>query len=228
MLIFTKPRTYTITANTLHYYKLDGGSKDATGNNDGTDTNCSYSINFGINNQGVKLSGSSKIDCGTATNMNVGTTGSLTFIAWFKADATGYATGGWQGIVTKRGTGSGPNCYVYYTGGAPPSTRVIYADGGGTAGIVGNINFSVNTWNMGTWIYDRSGGRLRLYLNGVACGSVAFGATTLTDSTSNLYIGSGSASAEFFTGYLDEVIIENRAWSETEILYHYNKWKPFF
>jgi hypothetical protein len=149
------------------------------------------------------------INFGNNSVFNVGTTGSLSIDILFKTiDTTG-------ALVTKR-LGSGPQVYVF--------SNKLYADGGGTAGVSSANNVNNNRWTRGTVVYDRASSLLRLYVNGVADNTTAFGATTLTD-TSDLYLGTALLGSgvphDFYTGSIAEVLIYPKALSTTEISQNY-------
>jgi hypothetical protein len=148
------------------------------------------------------------IDFGTNSVFNVGTTGSLSIDVLFKTtDFIG-------ALVTKR-LGSGPQVYVY--------SNKLYADGGGTAGVYSANNVNNNRWTRGTVVYDRASSLLRLYVNGVADNTIAFGSTTLTDS-GNLYLGAASFAGypyDFYTGSIAETLIYPKALTAAEVAQNY-------
>ena len=149
------------------------------------------------------------INFGTNSVFNVGTTGSLSVDVLFKTTGT---TGA---LVTKR-LGSGPQVYVL--------SSKFYADGGGTAGVSSANNVNNNRWNKGTAIFDRASSLLRLFVNGVADNTTAFGSTTLTD-TSDLYLGTAllgtSIPHDFYTGSIAEVLIYPKALTAAEVAQNY-------
>jgi hypothetical protein len=149
------------------------------------------------------------INFGNNSTFNVGTTGSLSIDILFKTtDTTG-------ALVTKR-LGSGPQVYV--------NGSKFYADGGGTAGVSSANNVNNNRWNKGTAIFDRASSLLRLYVNGVADNTTAFGSTTLTD-TSDLYLGTALLGTgiphDFYTGSIAEVLIYPKALTAAEVAQNY-------
>ena len=149
------------------------------------------------------------INFGNNSTFNVGTTGSLSIDILFKTtDTTG-------ALVTKR-LGSGPQVYVY--------SSKFYADGGGTAGVSSANNVNNNRWNKGTAIFDRASSLLRLFVNGVADNTTAFGSTTLTD-TSDLYLGTALLGSgvpqDFYTGSIAEVLIYPKALTAAEVAQNY-------
>ena len=77
----------------------------------------------------------------------------------------------------------------------------------------------------------RSGESLELYINGVkdpnpTVTNVGVGVNSDVDSVADIYIASEAGSYNFWNGIVDEVKIYNRALSEEEARYHYNRGGP--
>ena len=154
------------------------------------------------------------VDCGTDSSLDFGV-GSATISAWFKTTNTVGA------LCTKRAS-TGFQLYVF-------SGR-LYADGAGTpTGGYSTSNVNTNTWKHGVVVYDRSGGLIRLYVNGVADGTTALGGTTLTDvGRCNIGRANLGAPGDYFNGSISTVQIYNRALSAQEVLQNYNATKTRF
>ncbi|HAS92260.1 MAG TPA: hypothetical protein DCS12_08525 [Clostridiales bacterium] len=115
------------------------------------------------------------------------------------------------------------------------------------SGSSGGILFATNglkiRWNYGAWfteglsdylsqsqlsngvwyhvIFQRDGNNLKTYLNGSQLGSTT--ATTVSNipTTGSIYLSRSPENNYFYKGALDEVIIENVAWSAEKIKKYY-------
>lgn len=79
--------------------------------------------------------------------------------------------------------------------------------------LVANTNIPLNQWTHVSYVYD--GTAFTIYING-AIDSISV-VTTPYYEKRNLYLGSGYNSNDYFKGRMDDVLIFNRALSETEI-----------
>ena len=196
---------------------LNGNSNDSSSSgNNGVDTNITYvDGKFG---KCASFNGSSSgINCGTNASLDFGT-GSFSFGGWIKA-STGTS---WRCIMSKRHqAGTGFQCYK-------DNAHHFFFDGIGTPGVSGSKVIDDGAWHFVMVVADRANSLLRLYVDGSPDGTVALGATTATD-TSPMYIGrSGMNTVDYFNGEIDEVIIENRAWSAEEVKKDYTQSRGFF
>ena len=197
------------------YWRLDGNANDVTGVNNGTAMNVTYAQ--GIINQCGQFS-TSYVNCGTNSSLNFGT-GSVTISAWVQTtNTTSYIC-----ICSKRHTGgSGFNCYV--------GANYAYADGGGTNGVFTGTAKAISDglWHNIVFVYDRPGGKLRIYVDGVANGYTNFGSTTLND-TSPLLIGkTGMNTNDYFIGNIDIVIVYSTVLTPAQIKNQYALYKGFY
>ncbi|MDD2666872.1 MAG: DUF2341 domain-containing protein [Methanocellales archaeon] len=98
---------------------------------------------------------------------------------------------------------------------------IIYKPGGGTI-TVGSGENKTNTgaWSHLAFTYDKTAGKMRLYLNGTDAGSKSYSGNIRT-SNIDLLMGCDDSLAYFFDGAIDEVRIYNRALSPEEIRMHY-------
>lgn len=149
--------------------------------------------------------------------------GSFTFNVWFYPTtvaptfADAYFHTDWSG--------SGKN-YILWQENA----TLAFLNGNGSTlqdTVIKGGTVVVNTWQMAT--FTRSGALISIYLNGhlvnSATGSYSGGTTA-----NNIFIGADSAaSAGYgFGGNLDEVIIENVAWSAAKVKQYYTFTKGRF
>lgn len=83
-----------------------------------------------------------------------------------------------------------------------------------------NVTVPTNTWSNLLFTYD--GSKLKLYFNGNfvnetnATGNISYGSNRELRSTSN-----STNLGQYYTGAVDETIIENRAWSAEEVKKYY-------
>ena len=87
-------------------------------------------------------------------------------------------------------------------------------DIGGERNAVGSAALPLNAWSHLAATYD--GAVVRLFVNGVQAGSLAF-AGSMAASTGSLRLGGNSVWGEWFAGLIDEVRVYNRALSASEI-----------
>jgi len=156
------------------------------------------------------------VDAGSSANLDI--TSAITVEAWVKPNTN---TGQ---IVSKRNStvGSSYQFLILSSGKARFSFWVSSSEK-----IVDSLStISLNTWSHLVGTYN--GSVITFYINGVLDN------TTVTSGSIDSYptvstrigaVGSGF-STYYFNGLIDEVRIYNRALSETEIRYHYNRGGP--
>ena len=149
-------------------------------------------------------------DYGTTRNLTTLEMGnrSITIGAWFRtSDSTG-------AIVTKRGTGSGYQHYIY--GGK------LYADGYSTStGVFSASTINNNTIRYGVVVFDYLNTTIRLYVNGVADNTASL-ASGGNDTSAYFNIARSQQYTDFFAGTIYSIQVYNRALSATEILNNFN------
>lgn len=196
-----------LPSSTKLYMPLNGNSVDISGSgNHGTDTAITYvGGKFG---QGARFNGSSSIitfnDCPQTGN------GAFTVSGWFNSSSLAS-----RQCVASFGTGStsqGITCDI--------DSSKLYADFYGSTSVVGTVVLKPNTFYYATYTWD--GTNIRLYLNGKLDGTSA-------NTSANIVDGSGAIGRAFwiaqnpFNGILDEIVLENRAWTAQEISLYYRK-----
>jgi hypothetical protein len=205
---------YLDAANYQSYVSGSTTWRDLSGNNNSGSLVNGPTYNSG-NAGSIVFDGTNDyVNCGTNSSLDFGT-GSATIGAWFKTSNNVGA------LCTKR-QGTGFQLYVF-------SGR-LYADGAGTpTGVYSTANVNTNIWKYGVVVYDRSGGLIRLYVNGNADGTTALGGTTLTDTGScNIGRATLGAPGDYFNGIISQVSVYNRALSASEVLQNYNATKGRF
>jgi hypothetical protein len=150
-------------------------------------------------------------DYGTVRNLTTLEMGnrSITIGAWFRTtDSTG-------AIVTKRGTGSGYQLYIYGSG-------KLYADGYSTStGVYSASAINNNTIKYGVIVFDYLNTTMRLYVNGVADNTASL-ASGGNDTSAYFNIARSQQYTDFFAGTIYSIQVYNRALSATEILNNFN------
>jgi hypothetical protein len=149
-------------------------------------------------------------DYGTARNLTTLEMGnrSITIGAWFRTTDTNGA------IVTKRGTGSGYQLYIY--------TGKLYGDGYSTStGVFSASTINNNTIRYGVIVFDYLNTTIRLYVNGVADNTASLAAGG-NDTNAYFNIARSQQYTDFFAGTIYSIQVYNRALSATEILNNFN------
>jgi len=101
--------------------------------------------------------------------------------------------------------------------------EVYLSASGGNINSVNFGNFSSNTWNFASYVWDGSTKTITCYINAVNAGSQSNTNMTNTfESGSNLYIGARPVSSSYFSGNISQVSIYNRALSAAEVQQNYN------
>jgi hypothetical protein len=133
---------------------------------------------------------------------------SITIGAWFRT------TDGVGAIVTKRGTGSGYQLYIY--------TGKLYGDGYSTStGVFSASTINNNTIRYGVIVFDYINTTIRLYVNGVADNTASLAAGG-NDTNAYFNIARSQQYTDFFAGTIYSIQVYNRALSATEILNNFN------
>jgi len=221
------------TANTQGLYHFDGNANDASGNGNNQTVNGAV-LDNGRFGQGYNLNGSSDY-MGITLPANL-KTANFSCGCWVKIDVNDS-----QNIMvalTPRGAGGIGSGWYSYTSNAG---KLVISIGENAPWISTTGNTVLST---GIWYFLGSsfnGTNLNVYLNGNLDNSSAPGGSIYwTDSgagnypdPAQFYIGAGKSNtlgggatvpdSGFFNGVIDEVIIENRAWSAEEWKAKYNK-----
>jgi fibronectin type 3 domain-containing protein len=193
-------------------YAFDEGSgtttADRSGNNNtGTLSNTTWStagrfgnaLFFNGTNARVNVNDSSSLDL----------TSGMTLEAWVKPSVI---NANYQTTVLKEQPGDLAYALYANTGNGRPDTEA--AIGGSARTATGPSSLPTGTWSYLTATYD--GANLRLYVNGTQVVQQA-ASGLITTSTGALRIGGNAIWGEWFTGWIDEVRVYNRALSAGEI-----------
>lgn len=207
---------YTPNSSTKLLLHLNGNSTDSSGNsNNGTDTAITYSQANGKFGQGAGFNGSSsKI----ATTLNLGTVHTISFWLDYKNASDAVVIGGADNGVGRTDfcpyiDGSSSGSSIYYRPAIISAVSPVSVVHGGLSGMT-NITIV------------RNGTSVSFYKSGSQIGTTQ----TLSDNNSLTITNLGciNGNALFFNGNLDEVIIENRAWSASEVSKYYTMTKGRF
>ncbi len=163
-----------------------------------TTTQFGKALSFNGTNNWVTINDSASVDL---------TTG-MTLEAWVYPTSLN----GWKTVLMKEQTGFA-SYWLYANDDASRPANVVNV-GGTLRQLSAGSHLPTNTWTHLAATYD--GSTQKLYVNGVLVGSRSqTGAIAL--SSGALRIGGNSLWGEYFTGYIDEVRIYNRALSQAEI-----------
>lgn len=199
---------------------LNGSNADSSGNgNTGTDTSVTYSQSNGKLGQGAGFNGSSS-KIAIASNLGIDG-GNITISGWTKFTTL---TGRRCELASQLSATSKVGYYIETAVNEINFYRVrkgIAADG-----YKYTVSQSPGTWYHYALTYD--GTNVRGYVNGSLVGTAASSGNGSSVVTSGTYIGAEDGVSNFMNGSIDEVIIENVAWSSEKIKKYYTYTKGRF
>ena len=212
-----------ITKLLLH---LNGNSTDSSGNNNnGTDTNITYSLANGKFGQGAGFNGSSSF---ISVPNTIFTTTPITFSWWAN---TNNAISGM--ILTNR-NGAVIQWFRFlmnYNSGPATTTFGFSSRNSSYVGYDYTVTMTIPSgWNNFIVTINTGSNNVKTYLNGRLVGTGTLGSTDFYNSNARL-IGmmlDYGTSGEYYNGSLDELIFENRAWSAEEVKKYYTYSKGRF
>lgn len=200
----------TLLNGLVAYYKLDETSGttavDSTGTNNGT-------INGATINQIGKIGNSFYFD-GSGDQVNLGTTNSFsgnasrTYNIWFKVSSK--PSSPVVLIGQSDGTCSDSHFDLQLTG-----TYLYFHGCGAGNDFSGGITYSIDTWYMASVTHDSSTNVTKLWFNGSEVGTQTNSRNTSGSATT--YLAYEPRDNRYYSGYLDEVGIWDRALSQSEI-----------
>jgi hypothetical protein len=192
---------------------------DCGGDNPGTLKGAANTVAGGVHGRAGSFNGSACIDIPDAQTLH-GATG-LTLSAWIFPTQLDNANA--NGVISKRigmANQSEYNLYVW------TNDRVYVDLDGENNRFNGVTTIKNNAWTQLTMVFDGSkpeAQRVTTYVNGKIDITSSESSASLTAYTSALHVGCMPAptaappSMQYFTGQLDEVVIWNRALTDTEI-----------
>lgn len=155
----------------------------------------------------MKFNGSGMVSINDSASLDL--TGAMTLQAWVYPTAP---MSGWVSIVLKERSGGG--VYHLYSNGDASRPAAVVEVGGAEKILSAGGSLPLNTWSHLATTYD--GSTQKLYVNGVLVGS-RLQAGPIDVSGGALRLGGNLVWGEYFTGYIDEVRIYNRALSQADI-----------
>ena len=211
----------SLTAGQTYYYvvaALDTSSNQSAASNEASAVAPAV-------NRGLQLDGSSQyVTFGAAPGLDAS---SFTIELWFYQTAAGAptstGTGGLNAVplLSKgRAEAEGSNLDMNWFLGLDAATNKLAADLeegalGGTPGlnhpIIGNTVVTMNAWHHAAATYD--GTTWKLYLDGVADGTLTVGQPARSDSIQHAALGTAMTSAGAALGFFAGVVDEARVWS---------------
>lgn len=211
-----------LTDNLVAYYKLDGNSNDSVGSNNGTDTNITYSTDYGKINQGARFQGNGYIQLATGSTFDLSGT-ALGISCWVKVDtltdscyilsipsSSSYTFWGWAGF---RFNSNGKMHFAWYnTNGnwkeyTSPTNPDIMNDG-----------------KKHHIVLSYDGSNVKIYIDNSLFWTQAVTGTISFNSTVKLTIGARweNSYSNFYKGGVDEMCIRNDYFTTDEIAQLYN------
>lgn len=145
----------------------------------------------------------------------------FTISAWFKYTYDG----GYHSIIAK-GTGLGTSIGYRILIDNNGKFYVDASDGNTENFFTSNFTITSNEWTHVSFVRE-SLNTFKLYVNGVLDKTVIKNIGSVSNNY-NLYVGAQTNNSFFFTGTIGQVIINNKALTETEILQNYNAQKGRF
>lgn len=179
---------------------LNGNSNDSSSSgNNGTDSNITYGLAYGKLGQGASFNGSnSKL---LIVDNTFGWTTNGTVSLWIYTSSTNNRT-----IVFGNLADKGVNIQLF--------SSKIYARLSNEGFTNDPDNLPQNSWNLLTFTWEGTISR-KLYLNGVL--KVTKTSSLANPDDNGLKFGVTENDGTFFAGNLDEVIVENRAWTAEQV-----------
>lgn len=205
-----------ITKLLLH---LEGSSTDSSGNgNNGTDSNMSY-VNGKFGKCASFNGSSSKIS--VPSNM-LGGASAITISCWVNLanHASQILAGDGRTVFRDDDTDIILRASYGDTAGGDrgPEFGITTSSGFKSINVSPRTYISLNTWHNLIGVY--TGSNIYLYYDGNLISSTTH-TGSISSNGSAAFIGCSNGNAYFFNGLIEEVIIENRAWSAEEVKKRY-------
>lgn len=206
-------------------WHLNGNSYDSSGKgNHGADTSISYSLSDGKFGQGASLNGSSSkivLPTSIATSM-AGT--SFTVSGWVNLNSLAVS-----GMLFACGNTGENNSIISLGLTSAGNVEVINrnASAVGLANSSISVGMSTGVWYLWTWCCTTTNSKF--YLNGNLKDDTNFTANTPALNTCHLGVRQRLAGYDaYFGGKMDEFLVENYAWSASQVRKYYTYAKGWF
>jgi hypothetical protein len=205
--------------NPVAWYKLNGNAIDSsTYANHGTLVNSPSNVvdRTGVLGGALGFGGTARITVPDAAQLNV--TGEVTIATWILPQSTS------QGWVLSRNNNSASSTQYGLLVGSAASGVALYFNGEPWA----NATVPASVWRHIVCVRNNSGS-VAIYTNSALAASASY--TFALVNAPNVNIGARSSAVDnsssifTFTGYIDDVLIFNRALTTNEVAQLYN-WRP--
>lgn len=213
---------FVATSSTKLLFHMNGNSNDSSGGgHNGTDTSMSYTYAAGKMGQGAVFNGSTSKITGTFTQP----TSAYTLSCWLTFSGSVADTN--YRIFDSQESGT-PNtgivvAYNPSLGGTTKNLRVYHNNGSwSSSSDLGSLIGSTKRNVIITW----DGTTHSFYVDGKLISTNSY-SDTVTN-FGNFDIGHGRATATFWSGNMDEFILENRVWSAKESRKYFSQFKGIF
>jgi hypothetical protein len=205
-------------SNLVSYYRMEGNSNDSKGSNNGTDTSITYSTSNGKFGQGAGFGGSSYIDLGNPSNLNVG---HISVAFWLQVGSLSA-----DSVPASKYTDT-------------TASWLFYIDGTGSSGFHNKIRFNItrdgtsesfankatsdDVLTPGVWYHvvgTYDGSTVKLYINGQLQSDSTTVSGSIFSGSANVKIGAWlpSNSTTLPSGSkVDDFAIFSRALTATEV-----------
>ena len=213
-----KSFVFATTSYTRGFYQMENNGNDSSGNGyDGTETDMSY-VSGKVGNAGSFNGTSSYINM--PDNVVIGGSTTQTISMWFKL---ANSTQAGKVLIELLENTTKASIIIGYNSGTLQFRRIKQNIA------INEVTYSLtNTsdWHHAVLVYNASEGKLYAYLDGIAVGTVSSSGSGSGTVIIKSNIGnSETSSATFFSGYIDEVIIETRVWTPDMVLDYYKTTK---
>ena len=212
--VFEESVSNNLSANIVSRWKLDGNTNDSWGSSNGTNNGVTFTNeSLCVSGQCGSFNGTSYIDCGDASNLNIRT--NITIGSWIKIN--GSIADSYR-IVSKFNNedGSYDGYSVSFTLSAVYFQ--IFRNGVGNDGTV-NYAIPLNTFIYMVNVYD--GTSVKLYINGIYINSAPASVNSIGTTSTNLQIGRYVSGIQYFNGIMDDVRIYDAALPVSQIKQNY-------
>jgi len=200
---------------------FDGNSSDYSGNgNNGSDTNITYGLGYGRFGQGASFNGSSSYISIPNASFPWGAN-YITISLWFKYSGTSGA----QSFLMVSPSSGNSGLWLYHD-----NTNLKFAKNQGTQDITYAYTRDTNWHNFIVTSSNSDG--LKMYLDGRFVASDAADTAVIADPSQPVFAGAyndgGSVNNFYYNGSMDELVVENRVWTQQEIKKYYSMTKGRF
>jgi hypothetical protein len=204
------------SATTKLLLHLNGNSTDSSGNgNNGTDTNITYSQANGRFGMGAGFNGSSSY-INVSTNLYALT--DFTISAWIKTTDTGN-----KEIYEQKNTADNADLDFSINLG-----KLNLSNYNGSTSPTVTSNASINDGNWHHVVGTRSGSTIKVYIDGRYDNQNTSGNTVTVGINTGQVGRHPSGGTTYLNGSIDEVIVENIAWTPQQVAKYYSYAKGRF